>query len=227
MRISRSGLAALTAPIVLLVLGHFSAVTGQAPVGEREREIAESEIRQIAAKAKTEGKRSVVYDNPSQPAVPVSPQNRIGNATVLVVTAAAPTKTLFYQPPPFFWTLRMLRVDEELATSRLAASCRHSVDQPLPGHVWAAIEGGERMVDGVMIRHNSHWPVVPVAGRRYLVLGQRCAGGILELPYAAQDIYELMPDGRIVFNPWPSDFVRYVNNLRSLTKVKEVLNSLH
>ena len=193
---------------------------------QRQKEIAESELKYLADKAKAEGKTSVTFTRGvHRELIPWSPQNRLAHATILAATATSITETLFYQPPLTFWTLLSFAVDEEIA-GKVAptGNCRHVAPTPPPAnHVWIPIFGGSRNVAGIVISHDAGWPL-PVAGRRYVLIGERCSMELMELTFGPEDLYELSGD-QLRPNPSDTEYVRYVNNLGTLSKLRQMLET--
>lgn len=207
----------------------FPGVTGlgaQDDLRQRQKEIAESELRYMAEKAKAEGKASVTFRTGiHRDAIPRSPQNRLANATILVATATSTVETLFYQPPPAFWTVRSFAVEEEIAGKVPTGKCRHVLPTSQPAnHVWIPIFGGSRNVSGVVITHDAGWPM-PVAGKRYLLIGERCSVEMVELTLGPWDLYEVSPDDQIRPNSADADYVKYVNSLGTLSKLRQLLKT--
>jgi hypothetical protein len=224
MRISeRKRLAKGVAPALALavVFGALWALYAQ-----ESDDRGEAELRTLAQNAASQGKRSVVYKRSSRPATPVSTANRIANATIAVVVATGESIARFYTPPPTLYTWYEFRVDRIIASRVPTGKC---TDPPMirrPNHMWIQMEGGERSVSGVTVQHEVGWPVRPAANRRYLILGERCAPDMVTLTFGPQDIYELLPDNRIVANQWASPYVSEINAMGSAEKVRQAVESL-
>jgi len=212
---------------IALALAGGIGLRAQDELRQRQKEIAESELRYLAEKAKTEGKTTITFKRGfHRDLIPWSPQNRLASATVLVATATGTSETLFYQPPPTFWTLLSFAVEEEIAGKVPTGDCRHveSLSQPA-NHVWIPIAGGSRNVSGITISHDAGWPIRPVAGRRYLLIGERCSMEMMQLTLGPEDLYEVSPGDAIQPNPSESEYVRYVNGLGTLSSVRQLLRT--
>ena len=215
--------------VTALALAGVAGLGAQDELRQRQNEIAESELRYLAEKAKSEGRTSVTFTHGFRhELIPEVPQNRLRSATIVVARATGNSEAFFYQPPPTFWTVHSFAIEQEIAGKEPRGPCRHVMSTSQPAnHLWVPMLGGSRNVSGVVIRHDARWPMLPVAGRRYLLIGERCSTEMMELTLGSWDIYEVLPGDRILANPadTDSDYVRYVNNLGTLSKLRELLET--
>jgi hypothetical protein len=179
-------------------------VTGlgaQDQLRQRQNEIAESELRYLAGKAKSEGRTSVTFRRGFRhELIPRVPQNRLRFATIVVARATGNSQAFFYQNPPTFWTVHSFAIEQEIAGKEPGGRCHHVMSMSQPAnHLWLPMLGGSRNVSGVVISHDAGWPVLPVAGRRYLLIGERCSTEMMELTLGPWDIYAVRQQPRNAF----------------------------